>query len=43
MEMILSFLIDPGEEGLLLVVEDAPALRPVPLHANNLKVGVPGD
>jgi hypothetical protein len=41
METIL--LIDPSEEGLLLVVEDAPALGPVPLHASNLKVGVPGD
>ena len=40
MEMIL--LIYPGEEGLLLVVEEAPALRPVPLHGSNLEVGIPG-
>jgi len=28
----LVLLVDPGEEGLLLVVEDAPPLRPVTLH-----------
>ena len=38
----LVLLIYPGEEGLLLVVEEAPALRPVPLHGSNLEVGIPG-
>merc|ERR1719318_2360066 len=38
----LVLFIDPGEEGLLLIVEDAPSLGPVPLHASNLEVGVPG-
>merc|ERR1719481_1377617 len=39
----LIFLIDPGEEGLVLVVEDSATLRPVTLHASNLEVGVAGD
>ena len=34
----LILLVDPGEEGLLLVVVDAPALGPVPLHASGNQV-----
>ena len=33
----LVLLIDPQEEGLGLVVEDASALGPVTLHTSNLK------
>merc|ERR1719495_106093 len=36
----LIFLIDPGEEGLVLVVEDATALWPVSLHTSNLEVRI---
>ena len=32
----LVLLIHPQQEGLGLVVEDAAALRPVPLHTGNL-------
>ncbi len=32
----LVLLVDPGEEGLVLVVEDAATLWPVPLHARYL-------
>ena len=39
----LVLLVDPGEEGLLLVVEDAPPLRPVPLHTRHLQVLDEGD
>ena len=38
----LVLLIDPSEESLLLVVIDPPALRPVPLHASHLEVGISG-
>ena len=38
----LILLIDPGEEGLVLVVEDAATLGPVALHAGDLQVGVAG-
>ena len=33
----LILLIDPEQEGLLLVVEDTTSLRPVTLHTSNLK------
>jgi len=36
----LILLIDPDQEGLSLVVEDATALGPVTLHTSNLQVGV---
>merc|ERR1712183_1065139 len=36
----LIFLIDPGQEGLVLVVEDPAPLWPITLHASDLKVGV---
>jgi len=36
----LILLIDPDQEGLGLVVEDATALGPVALHTGNLQVGV---
>merc|ERR1719507_1603573 len=36
----LVLLVDPHEEGLLGVVEDAAALGPVALHAGHLQVGV---
>jgi len=36
----LIFLIDPDQEGLGIIVEDATALRPVTLHTSNLQVGV---
>ena len=32
----LVLLIHPQQEGLGLIVEDAAALRPVPLHTGNL-------
>ena len=38
----LILLVDPDQEGLGLVVEDAAALGPVALHASNLQVGVAG-
>ncbi len=31
----LILLVDPGEEGLVPVVEDAPPLRPVTLHPSS--------
>merc|ERR1719186_2434714 len=34
----LIFLIDPGEEGLVLVVEDSTTLRPITLHTSNSQV-----
>ena len=34
----LVLLVHPHEEGLLLVVVDAPALGPVPLHASGNQV-----
>merc|ERR1719300_1181414 len=34
----LVLLVDPGQEGLVLVVEDSTTLRPIPLHASNLEV-----
>merc|ERR1711962_176814 len=39
----LILLVDPGEEGLVLVVEDAATLGPVALHAGDLQVGVARD
>jgi len=36
----LILLIDPDQEGLSLIVEDATALGPVTLHTSNLQVGV---
>ena len=36
----LILLIDPDQEGLGVIVENATALRPVALHASNLQVGV---
>merc|ERR1719184_530668 len=39
----LILLVDPDEEGLLPVVEDATTLRPVTLHAGHLQVPVSGD
>ena len=33
----LVLLVDPGEEGLVLVVEDPATLRPVPLHTSHLQ------
>merc|ERR1711934_138834 len=39
----LVLLIHPHEEGLLLVVVDAPALRPVSLHTSSDQILVPGD
>ena len=39
----LVLLVDPGEEGLVLVVEDATTLGPVALHAGDLQVGVARD
>ena len=36
----LVLLIDPGQEGLVLVVEDSATLGPVALHASDLQVGV---
>merc|ERR1739844_558430 len=38
----LILLVDPDEEGLLCVVEDATTLRPVTLHAGNSQVPVSG-
>merc|ERR1711981_345666 len=39
----LILLVDPDEEGLLCVVEDATTLRPVTLHTGNSQVPVSGD
>merc|ERR1719398_593592 len=39
----LILLVDPDEEGLLCVVEDATTLRPVTLHTSNGQVPVSGD
>merc|ERR1719397_1215747 len=39
----LILLVDPDEEGLLPVVEDATTLRPVTLHAGDLQVPVSGN
>ena len=39
----LVLLVHPHEEGLLLVVVDAPALGPVSLHAGGDQVLVPGN
>merc|ERR1719250_310174 len=36
----LIFLINPGEEGLVLVVKDTTALGPVSLHTSNLEVRI---
>merc|ERR1719430_259979 len=36
----LVLLVDPVEEGLVHIVEDTPALRPVPLHPSNLQIRV---
>merc|ERR1719220_501800 len=36
----LIFLVNPDEEGLLVVVEDATTLRPVTLHTSNSQVPV---
>ena len=33
----LVLLVDPHQEGLVLVVEDAATLRPIPLHARHLE------
>ena len=38
----LILLVDPDQEGLVSVVEDAAALGPVALHAGNLQVGIAG-
>merc|ERR1719512_445815 len=39
----LALIVDPGQEGLVLVVEDAATLGPVALHARRDEVPVPGD
>merc|ERR1719402_92912 len=39
----LILLVDPDEEGLLCVMEDATTLRPVTLHTSNGQVPVSGD
>merc|ERR1712110_798182 len=39
----LILLIHPGEEGLVLIVEDSTTLGPITLHASDLKVGIAGD
>jgi len=38
----LILLIDPDQEGLVLVVEDTTAFGPVALHTSDLQVGVTG-
>jgi len=38
----LILLVDPDQEGLVSVVEDATALGPVALHTSDLQVGVTG-
>ena len=42
-DLQLVLLIHPHEEGLLLVVVDAPALRPVSLHSSGDQILVPRD
>jgi len=39
----LILLIDPGQEGLLLIVEDATTFWPVTLHTSGNQVLVAGD
>merc|ERR1712212_37916 len=39
----LILLVDPDEESLLVVVEDATTLRPVTLHTSNSQVPVSRD
>ena len=39
----LVLLVDPGEERLVLVVEDSSTLRPVSLHTSNSEVSVSRD
>merc|ERR1719458_1699554 len=39
----LIFLVDPGEEGLVLVMEDSATLGPITLHTSDLEVGVARD
>merc|ERR1712018_962732 len=39
----LVLLVDPHEEGLGVIVEDATALGPVTLHTSNSQVAVSGD
>merc|ERR1712058_190289 len=36
----LVLFVDPGQESLVLVVENSTTLRPIPLHASNLEVGI---
>merc|ERR1719158_243890 len=36
----LIFLVDPDEEGLFVIVEDATTLRPVALHTSNSQIPV---
>merc|ERR1719391_341604 len=36
----LVLLVDPGQESLVLVVENSTTFRPVPLHASNLEVRI---
>merc|ERR1719342_323512 len=36
----LVLFVDPGQEGLVLVVEDSTTLRPISLHASNLEVRI---
>merc|ERR1719391_1729510 len=38
----LILFVDPSQEGLVLVVEDATTLWPVSLHASNFEIGVSG-
>jgi len=38
----LILFVDPSQEGLVLVVEDATTLGPVSLHASNLEIWVSG-
>merc|ERR1719430_1156386 len=39
----LVLLVDPGQEGLVLVVEDSSSLRPVSLHTSSDQVAITGD
>jgi len=34
----LVFLVDPNQEGLIVVVEDASAIGPVSIQTNSLKI-----
>merc|ERR1719175_446498 len=36
----LVLFVDPGQESLVLVVENPTTLRPIPLHTSNLEVGI---